>query len=506
MKQSRNIRRAAVAATIGLAAGLAPPALADEGTDTAALRKAVSATNIMSHLTALQAVAEGNGGNRAAGTSGYEASARYIEGKLKRAGYEPVRQPFSYDRYDFVSASLDRLSPTPRSYVYGAGDGFLDMSYSGPGNVTAAVTAVDVNLGGDRATTSGCEMADFTGFGAGNIALIQRGTCTLRVKADNAAAAGAAGVIVFNQGNAVPGDDRLGVFGGTLGLPQAPIPVLGTGFETGAELAGLGHAAIRLAVDASVTTIDSFNILADTCGRADRTVLVGAHLDSVGEGPGINDNGTGTAAILETARQLKKTRTANRVRFAFWGGEEDGLIGSEHYVSKLTPRQIEDHALNLNFDMVGSPNHVRFVYDGDGSAFGESGPTGSAQVEQVFLKYFKSEGLPVVPAAFDARSDYFGFIEKGIPTGGLFTGADGLKTEEEAEIFGGTANEPYDSCYHQACDTLDNVNPAVLEEMADAIAHATLTFGMTTSAINGTGKGKASGKAEREFRGHQRLK
>ena len=507
MRQTRNIQRAAIAATIGLAVSFAPPALAATATSSEALRSAVSAPNIKAHLEALQAIATANGGNRAAGTSGYEASARYIETKLAAAGYTTVRQPFTYEQYATVGATLERVSPTPKAYAYG--DGFLDMDYSGEGDITAPVSAVDINLAGDRASTSGCEAGDFAGFTPGNIALIQRGTCTFRIKADNAAAAGAAGAIIFNQGNAVPGEDRLGLFGGTLGAPQPAIPVVSTSFDNGAELAGLQSAVMHLAVDATITQTASFNILADTGGRADRTVLVGAHLDSVPEGPGINDNGTGTAAILETAIQLKKPGSpalTNRVRFAFWGGEEAGLIGSEYYVSQLTARQIKDHAVNLNFDMVGSPNFVRYVYDGDGSAFGETGPNGSALVEKVFLDYFKSQNLPVVPTAFDGRSDYFGFINNGIPAGGLFTGAEDLKTADEAAVFGGTAGVAHDSCYHQACDTIDRVNDTVLEQMADAIAHSTLTFAMTTSAVNGTTKGNGTGNVDPEYKANKLIK
>jgi Zn-dependent M28 family amino/carboxypeptidase len=506
MKQRRNIRRAAIAASIGLAAGFAPPALADNGTNTAPLRAAVSATNIMKHLASLQAIADANGGTRAASTPGYEASARYIEGQLRAAGYSPVRQPFTYDRYDLASASLDRVSPSPESYAYG--DGFLDMTYSGAGDVTAPLAAVDINLAGDHASTSGCEADDFAGFTPGNIALLQRGTCTFRIKADNAAAAGASGVIIFNQGNVDPADDRVGLFGGTLDLPQAAIPVVSTSYATGAELAGLSDVVMHLAVDADVIPISSFNILADTAGRADRTVVVGAHLDSVAEGPGINDNGSGTAAILETALQMKAldVKPTNRVRFAFWGGEEDGLIGSEYYASQLTARQLKEHAVNLNFDMVGSPNYVRYVYDGDGSSFGEKGPNGSSVVEAVFLDYFKSQNLPVAATEFDGRSDYFGFIDNGIPAGGLFTGAEGLKTAEEAAVFGGTAGDPYDECYHAACDTIDNVNTTVLEQMADAIAHSTLTFAMTTSAVNGTAKGNGTGNADLEYKANKLLK
>ncbi|MET3921537.1 M28 family peptidase [Arthrobacter sp. UYEF20] len=194
----------------------------------------------------------------------------------------------------------------------------------------------------------------------------------------------------------------------------------------------------------------------------------------------------------------------NKVRFAFWGGEEDGLIGSDYYVSQLSARELKDQALNLNFDMVGSPNYVRYVYDGDGSSYGAAGPDGSGFVEKVFLDYFASQNLPAAATAFDGRSDYSGFIANGIPAGGLFTGAEALKTPEEAAVFGGTAGAPQDACYHAACDSIGNVNTTVLEQMADAVAHATLTFAKTKSAINGTAAGK--GFADLEFKGHSRLK
>jgi Zn-dependent M28 family amino/carboxypeptidase len=147
------------------------------------------------------------------------------------------------------------------------------------------------------------------------------------------------------------------------------------------------------------------------------------------EGPGINDNGSGSAAILEIAEQMSELgiEPTNRVRFAWWGGEEFGLLGSEHYVSNLTTRELKDIAVNLNFDMVASPNFVRFVYDGDGSGTGTKGPNGSGNVEQVFLDYFAQQNLPTEPTAFDGRSDYGPFIDRGIPAGGLFTGAEGSR-------------------------------------------------------------------------------
>jgi Zn-dependent M28 family amino/carboxypeptidase len=249
-------------------------------------------------------------------------------------------------------------------------------------------------------------------------------------------------------------------------------------------------------VQARVVRSASSNVLADTpTGRADRTVVVGAHLDSVDAGPGVNDNGSGTAAILEVAKQMAALRVqpTNRVRFAFWGAEEFGLLGAEHYLANLPKAELKNLMLNLNFDMVGSPNYVRFVYDGDGSATGTKGPSGSGNIERVFLDYFASQGLPTAPTAFDGRSDYGPFIDRGIPAGGLFTGAEGIKSAAEAAVYGGTAGVAYDPCYHEACDIYPtNVNSTVLDQMADAIADATLQFAMTTSSTSGTGKSSSS--------------
>lgn len=480
IKRSGRILAATTLTAALVAAGVAAPAVAGNGngsgSSSASLRKAVKAANIVEHLDALQGLSEANGGNRAAGTPGHVASAEYIEQKLQHAGYTTTRQPFSYTKVIVDLAELSQTAPTVVDYAYTTD--FYPMDYTASGDVTAVVTAVDVNLAGDRASTSGCESEDFAAFPVGTIALMQRGTCDFATKAANAAAAGASAGIVFNQGNDVPGDDRFGVLQGTLGELGIPIPMVGTTFALGESLATTAGATVRVALQTHDQTVDTFNVLADTKkGRADELVVVGGHLDSVAEGPGINDNGTGTASILETAIQFSKLKIKpkNMVRFAFWSGEEDGLQGSNFYVSQLTDQQITDHALNLNFDMVGSPNAVRFVYDGDGDALGTAGPEGSEAIEDIFLNYFASQGLATAPTDFDGRSDYFAFIEAGIPAGGLFTGAEGIKTADEAAIFGGTAGEPYDPCYHAACDTTDNIDPVVLEQMADAIAHATFT-------------------------------
>jgi Zn-dependent M28 family amino/carboxypeptidase len=491
MKRISRSRVVIVALALATTVGVSTSVNADQPIDTSDLRDAVTVEGIMTHLEAFQEIADDHGGNRAAGTAGYQASGDYVQGLLEAAGYDVTIQEFSYDRPVVLSALVEQVSPNPA--VYERLVDFYEMSYSPDGSANAPVTAVDVNLTGDRASTSGCEADDFAGFPSGNIALIQRGTCPFRQKAENAELAEASAVIIFNQGNDDPSDDRFGLFGGTLDPePAVTVPVLSMGFELGAELATTAGLVLNIDLETEIETIETFNVLADSAtGRADRTVVVGAHLDSVPEGPGINDNGSGSAAILETALQMADETLTNRVRFAFWGGEEDGLIGSSYYVSQLSARDLKNHALNLNFDMVGSPNFARFVYDGDGSSFGLKGPNGSSLIESVFNSYFGSNDLAIEATAFDGRSDYFAFINAGIPAGGLFTGAEDIKSAAQVEDAGGTAGIAFDPCYHAACDDIDNLSPIALDEMSDAIAHSVLTFAETSAAVNGTSKGKA---------------
>ena len=224
--------------------------------------------------------------------------------------------------------------------------------------------------------------------------------------------------------------------------------------------------------------VETFNILADTEGNADHTVVLGGHLDSVQEGPGINDNASGVAAVLETARWMAEAgiKPANRVRFAFWAAEEDDLDGSRHYVEELSAAEISQTAAYLNVDMVASPNGVRSVHDGDGSDFGDAGPDGSKEIEALFFRYFQENSLPAESTVFDGGSDYEPFLKAGIPGGGLFTGDVETKTPAQAQAYGGQAGKDLDSCYHKACDTVENINPELLREMSGALAYAAVSF------------------------------
>ena len=343
------------------------------------------------------------------------------------------------------------------------------MEYSGSGTVEGEVAQP-----GD-ADRLGCAAADFADFPAGAIALISRGTCAFADKVTNAAAAGAIGVVVYNNVD--------GPLNGTLGEEFAlDIPAVGIEQALGEELAAIDGLTLALSADTTRTTSTTSNVLAELPGEnEDSVVMVGAHLDSVAEGPGINDNGSGVAAILETALKMKDVTPRNTVRFAFWGAEEANLVGSTRYVANLSEAELGRISAYLNFDMVGSPNPVYFIYDGDDSdGEGEGpGPAGSADIEATFEAFYESRDLPFKGTDFDGRSDYGPFIEVGIASGGLFTGAEGIKTEEEARLFGGTAGEAYDRCYHQACDTFDNVDLDALDVNADAIAHATITYAMS---------------------------
>ncbi|CAM04447.1 M28 family metallopeptidase [Saccharopolyspora erythraea] len=229
----------------------------------------------------------------------------------------------------------------------------------------------------------------------------------------------------------------------------------------------------------------TYNLLAETPGGdANNVVMVGAHLDSVSEGPGINDNGTGSAAILQAALDFAGSgaQPKNKLRFAFWGAEEEGLVGSSHYVRTLPEQDRGKIAMYLNFDMVGSPNAGYFTYDGDDSdnEGAGPGPEGSAQIEKALNDSFGGAGVATEGTDFDGRSDYGPFIEVGIPAGGTFTGAEGTKTQEQADKWGGQAGQAYDPCYHSSCDTVDNVNQEALDRNLQVISAAVKTFAEQT--------------------------
>ncbi|WP_371615901.1 M28 family metallopeptidase [Streptomyces sp. NBC_00454] len=475
---------AAVAAPVLLAA---TPAAAHprEGRLARELVEEVTARGAYRHLAKFQQIADANGGNRAAGTPGHAASAAYVHDTLAKAGYQ-----VSYQDFDIYEAR----TRTEKTTVVGGADprelataAFTFTKSTPAGGLTAPLALARVD------ESPGCTADDYpAGAFAGKIALVKRGACTFVEKQKAAAAAGAIGVIVYNHSGTTP------VRGGFSSPAEGIVPSAGITLADGEALtaaAAKGEVTVRLDLDQEHVKKTTRNVIAETRGgRSDRVVAVGAHLDSVTEGPGINDNGSGSAGLLEVALKLadegankkgKGKQTANKVRFAWWSAEELGLLGSEHYVAQLSDQQKKNIALYLNFDMIASPNPAQFVYDGDDSdKTGEgAGPAGSAQIEALINGFLDRKGKPHEGSDFDGRSDYGPFIANGIPAGGTFTGAEGIKTPEQAARYGGTAGAPYDPNYHGAGDTLKNLDLKAFDTNLDVIAHAVGTYAQDLSSL-----------------------
>jgi aminopeptidase Y len=298
----------------------------------------------------------------------------------------------------------------------------------------------------------GCQASDFASNVSGAVAFISRGTCPFGTKSDLAGKAGAVAAVVYNN--------EKGSLSGTLGTPtpnhvatwglsdKDAAPVLEK-LKNGEKVEAMAY------MDARVDIINTTNIIAQTTeGDPENCVMLGGHSDSVAEGPGINDDGSGSLTLLELATLLTQYRVNNCVRFAWWAGEEEGLLGSDYYVSVLTPEENLKIRLFMDYDMLGSPNFAYQVYNATNAV----NPVGSEELRDLYTDFYHAHDLNYTYIPFDGRSDYDAFIRHGIPGGGIATGAEGIKTLEEQKMFGGVAGNWYDPCYHQLCDTVANVN------------------------------------------------
>jgi Zn-dependent M28 family amino/carboxypeptidase len=457
----------------------------------AGLEDKITTEALVAHARELERISLGNTLSRSAVSPGYIQSMEYIRGSLGSSGLKIWEQRFEYRIFlETENPVLAMTSPSQEIYTWGTD--YQTSTYSGIGDVTAEIVFVTPLLPPGvepNSSTDGCEAADFQGIDlTGKIAVIQRGTCSFSEKVSNAESRGAVAVLLFNEGQ----EGRAGIVSAILSADSTvKIPVLGVTYDLGKALYDryiTGAATtMRVAVIGLNAMTPTYNLFAETvAGRSDQMIMIGAHLDSVIEGPGINDNGSGAVALLEVARQIGLNRYTphNKIRFAWWGAEEVGLIGSYHYLNNLSPTEVRNISLYLNVDCIASHNFTRGVQDSDlsdtidypGTLYSET-PNGSGAIEQVLLNYFHSQNLPTKSTPLDGGSDYMGFAKYGIPFGGLFTELDGIKTEAEALLFGGTAGEAYDDCYHKACDTVDNMNTGILTENTRAIAHMAQYFG-----------------------------
>ncbi|KAF2221849.1 hypothetical protein BDZ85DRAFT_264489 [Elsinoe ampelina] len=500
MKFTQVSAAAALLATTVSAAGPAPYAPVarrqDDGArgrlvDSRRLQATIKQNQLLRRSQELQRIAYASPErNRVFGSIGHNATTKYIFDTIAELDkYYTVEYQYFVETYSGGSATLSVNNGSQPASLF---------TYSPNGAVVAPLIPV-ANLG--------CNATDFPAEVAGNVALISRGSCEFGLKSALAGAAGASGVVIYNNIN--------GTLSGTLGSvsrPQGPYPpTAGVSLQTGQTLLTLAQqgALADLNVNAIIENRTTQNVIAQTKGGDQNNVLViGGHSDSVAAGPGINDDGSGTVGILETAVQLAKYKVNNAVRIIWWSAEEFGLLGSEYYIRTLPQAEREKIRLYLNFDMIASPNYFYGIYDGDGSSFNLTGPPGSADAEKTFEDYFRSKNLPFQGTEFSGRSDYGPFLDVGIPAGGLFTGAEQIKTPEEAVLYGGQAGVAYDPNYHLVGDTLDNLNLEAFlintRAIADAVAKYAVSFDSLPPAGNRTEPlRKRSGNEKRSGCNHE---
>ena len=502
----------AVTATAGLVLGGMSPALAagtagpTEHTD-----MGVNGDAVMEHLQKISDISTSHAdeGFRALGTPGYEEAVEYVESTLEATGaFDVKRQAFDVESQDFGTVEVvvdgEKVDVTTAEYTEGTTEPLTDLPVALP---------VDDDNSDFAGGQLGCQAGDFDDSAEGALVLVARGECAFGDKTKAATEAGAAAVIIYNNDKDNPDEELNATLGGRM---ENSAPTVTATYNVGTDLlekveaagsqagsqAGLGQgteeadeaAEEDAAAEAAALTADftletefvtekTWNVIAETkAGDHDNVQMFGAHLDGVEDGPGVNDNGSGSAALLASAEALAEqpTEVDNAIRFGWWGAEEVGLVGSTEYVASLDDAELGKVKSYMNFDMIGSDNFIVGTLDSDGSDVpipdGVNVPEGSAELEKVFTDYFADIDQPNVGTDFSGRSDYQAFIDNGIPASGLFSGADGTKTAEEAEMFGGTVGEKHDTNYHQSTDTIENVSRESVDIFAPAIGFAVHTL------------------------------
>ncbi|KXH43282.1 peptidase family M28 [Colletotrichum nymphaeae SA-01] len=401
----------------------------------------------------LNKIARDNGGTRAFGTPGYKASVDFV---LERAQTRFSKQMDTYlQPFNHTFEQTNAISVTgPDGDVI-----VISAEYNTATPLPGGITAPLIDTPVDDVNGSGCLPEAFTGIDAtGKLALIKRGVCAVSDKIKNAKAAGALGVILYNQ---VPGDDitKPTLSAENIGL-LVPLGIitLETGEACKALLTAGEEVIVTLIVDAIFEERETWNVISETKeGDPNKVIMLGAHLDSVLEGPGINDDGSGTAALLELMGSVKKySGFPHKIRFAWWAAEEAGLVGSYYYTEHLSSEDADKIKYYFNYDMIGSPNPIYELASYNNSGIGP----------QLIADYLEANGKETISAEFDGRSDYAGFVELGIPVASIFTG--------EGE------NDP---CYHQACDTIDNINWDAITVNTKAAGRALATLANSLEGV-----------------------
>jgi Zn-dependent M28 family amino/carboxypeptidase len=497
-------------------AGAITPAQCDaRANDTPSkLIECIKTADLWNHMKAFQKIADQNPGpdghpSRNSGEPGYKASVDYVAARMTAAGYDVTIQPYKFLYYAYLGIpTFTEVSPIPHIYT-------LNVDW-GPGQSTGTANAaiqpaggivIPPNPGGST-STSGCTSADFTGFTAGRIALIQRGGCNFGVKVQNAQAAGASGVIIFNEGNPGRTDLVIGSLVDAAGNPIVPtIPVAFTTFADGTTLLDQYRSGPAPVMNISISAIvdpnrDDWNVIAESKGGdKNHVVVVDAHLDAI-YGAGMLDNASGSATILDVAEKMKNVQPLNKLRFIWFGGEELGLLGSAYYVNNLSSNELSHIGYDLDADVTATPNYTIGVLDPAGpdlfsgvstNTFPNRVYKASTVARDQAIAYFDSIGLNhelFSPEGTDAIS----FNEVGIPASGLLTGQDCCKNQRQVDLFGGflgnfEGNIPsFDGgCVDNPflwCDNLSNNDPNVLTFMSKAFATMVLQMAFDTKVMS----------------------
>ncbi|KAF2727132.1 Zn-dependent exopeptidase [Polyplosphaeria fusca] len=409
----------------------------------------------------------------------FQSFAYRSEGKNRLVASQGHQDTVNYI-HDQIAAFPDyyTVEKQPWELLVGAGANVTANNRTIEGFATTLAPAGDVSGPLVAIPNLACNASDFDGIDlTGSIALVHRGVCESGIKNRLAAAKGALGVVIYNNGEGNLKGYSLSLFEdpATPYIPNAGI-TQGEG-EGLVALLSIGQKIhVNVKTDAELKT--TYNVNAQTKGGdQDNVIHISGHSDSVAAGPGINDNGSGSISLLEIAIQLTNYTVNNAVRISWWAGEEEGLLGATYYVRQLNQPEKAKIRLLLDFDMMASPNYAFQIYDGDGSAYNMTGPPGSAEAEAEFTNFFANIAhVNHTEIEFDGRSDYGPFLEAGIAAGGIACGAEGIKTEEEEAMFGGAAGVPYDVNYHEDGDTVNNLNHEAWVMMTRAIAHSTATY------------------------------
>ncbi|CAF1242153.1 unnamed protein product [Didymodactylos carnosus] len=452
----------------------------------------ITVDQMMSHLNALQRIADTTGGTRAIHTEGFHGTLDYITQYLtNNTDLKVQRQDFNWSTFDLISDPTfsSSISGTSKNYTWGVGKDFYQLMYSG--NSSTSSTSARVTI----VPNFGCNPSDWNVPNIdGTVALVAAGGgCLYRIKTQ-LAPRNLGGLLIYNLGT----PNNLFAVASSVN-PNTTFPVISVSHSVGMQLMNAANdtltnttVTIQLAAEKEERPVG--NICADTrTGDPTQTILIGGHSDSVPAGAGINDNGSGSAAIIVLATNIARLFHNSvdqvykyRVRFCWWGAEEVGLRGAEYHRdmarnTETVGERISDYLVNLNYDMLASPNYMFGIYNGSSAPNNTPANAipGSIRLTELFRDWFISQSLPWTYTDFSGRSDYGPFLETGIVASGLFSGAEDRKSKIERDYYdrvlgstlGGIAETAYDSCYHLSCDTVQNINQFALQRMTQAAAY-----------------------------------